>query len=48
MFELTIEEAESISRSQNVTLNDKKLNVVVIYSGKTFEADSAYADITDA
>ena len=30
MFELTIEEAESISRSQNVTLNDKKLNVVVI------------------
>ena len=30
MFELTIEEAVSISRSQNVTLNDKKLNVVVI------------------
>lgn len=25
MFELTIEEAESISRSQNVTLNDKKV-----------------------
>ena len=75
MFELTIEEAESISRSQNVTLNDKKVergsNIkyapmvftesltkviqsfslpekgieYVIYSGKTFEADSAYADI---